>query len=453
MRGADLNGETDLRGFEMLRRQILSGEDILAETTIKTKDGRKMDVEFGHRRVIIDGVAYIHTIARDVTARKKLEAQFLQAQKMEAVGLLAGGVAHDFNNLLTVIKGYAEIMMEGLNPQDAKHGDLEQIIKAGDQAASLTSQLLAFSRKQMLKPEILDLNATIAQMSSMLRRLIGEDIEFVTIPYSDLGFINADPGQIQQIIMNLAVNARDAMQQGGKLTIEAANIDIDEAYVREHPQTKAGSYVMLAISDNGIGMDAGTQARLFEPFYTTKDRGKGTGLGLATVYGIVKQSEGFIWVYSEPQKGTTFKVYFPRVEGQVKEIRVEGRVEHRLRGYETVLLVEDEPSLRALASRILRERGYSVFEASNGNEALDITQKHVGKIHLVVTDVVMPEMGGRALVSQLKVTRPGIKTLFVSGYTDNAIVHHGILDSDVNFLQKPFTVGSLLSKVREVLDS
>ncbi len=400
-----------------------------------------------------DGNMQMVGVLRDISEHKRLQAQFLQSQKMEAVGLLAGGVAHDFNNLLTVIKGYAEVIAEDLDPEDPKRRDLEQIVKAGDQAASLTSQLLAFSRKQILQPEILDLNSTITQMSSMLRRLMGEDIEIVAISQPDLGSINADPGQIQQILMNLAVNARDAMPQGGTLTIETANVDLDAAYVEEHPPTKAGSYVMLAISDSGIGMDAATQARVFEPFFTTKAKGKGTGLGLSTVYGIVKQSGGFIWIYSEPAKGTAFKIYFPRVEGQSPKITAESNAQNSLLGSETVLVVEDEPSVRALTCRILQSKGYAILEASNGKAALDVAQSYSGLIHLVITDVVMPEMGGKALVSQLKIVRPDSKVLFVSGYADNAIVHHGILDSGVAFLQKPFTSDSLLRKVREELGS
>jgi two-component system, cell cycle sensor histidine kinase and response regulator CckA len=403
--------------------------------------------------VTIDGVPYIHTIARDVTARKQLEAQFLQAQKMEAIGILAGGVAHDFNNLLNVINGYCELVLEDTAEDDPKHNDLEQISLAGKRAASLTSQLLAFSRKQILQPEILDLNDAVIGMSSMLRRLIRESIDLVTIARPDLGLINADPGQIQQIVMNLAVNARDAMPHGGKLTIETANVDLDEDYAREHPDVKAGPHVMLAISDNGLGMDDGTKSHLFEPFFTTKGKGEGTGLGLSTVYGIIKQSNGFIWVYSELGKGTTFKMYFPRAEGDLSRLTGEGQLEQRARGTETVLITEDESSVRALAARILRDRGYTVLEASNGKQALDIAKEYAGEIHLALTDVVMPGIGGRELVSQLASVRPGIRALYVSGYTDDAIVHHGILDTGVAFLQKPFTVESLARKVREVIHS
>jgi PAS domain S-box-containing protein len=391
-------------------------------------------------------------VLRDITEYTRLQAQFVQSQKMESVGLLAGGIAHDFNNLLNVINGYCELVLEDIAEDDPRRNDLELINQAGKRATSLTSQLLAFSRKQILQPEILDLNAAIVQMSLMLRRLISEDIELVSLAQPNLGHVNADPAQIQQILMNLAVNARDAMPKGGKLTIETANVDFDEDYVQEHPLTKAGAYVMLAVSDNGIGMDAATQSRLFEPFFTTKVKGKGTGLGLSTVYGIVSQSNGFIWVYSELGKGTTFKIYLPRVEGKI-QATAESKLGLRLDGFETVLVVEDEESLRALTSRVLRGHGYSILEATNGKEALEIAKKHAGTIHLVITDVVMPEMGGKALVSHLKTTRPGIKSLFVSGYTDNAIVHHGILDSGVDFLQKPFTIESLSCKVREVLDS
>jgi len=385
--------------------------------------------------------------------KEKLQAQFLQSQKMEAIGVLAGGIAHDFNNLLNVINGYCELVLEELAPNDPKRDDLEKISQAGQHAASLTSQLLAFGRKQILQPEVFDLNTIIDQMSSMLRRLISESIELVTITQPGLGRINADPGQIQQIIMNLAVNARDAMLEGGSLTIETADVNFDEEYVREHPTVKAGPYVMLAISDNGSGMDADTKSHLFEPFFTTKQKGKGTGLGLSTVYGIVKQSNGVIWVYSEPGKGTTFKVYFPRAEGAVSRIAEKGRLEQGTGGTETLLIAEDESSVRALTARILRERGYTILEASNGKEAQDIAEKYAGEIHLVLTDVVMPEMSGRELVFRLTAARPGIKALFVSGYTDNAIVHQGVLDAGVAFLQKPFTIESLALKVREVIDS
>ena len=390
---------------------------------------------------------------RDITDYRRLQQQFLQSQKMEAVGMLAGGVAHDFNNLLNVINGYCEIILEDLGPQDPLRNDVEQISMAGKRASSLTTQLLAFSRKQILQPEMLDLNDLISGMTPMLRRLIRENIEFAALAAPGLGLVSADPSKIQQIIMNLVVNAGDAMPDGGKLIIETANVELDEDYVRRHQAGKPGDYVMLAISDNGVGMDEATQARVFEPFFTTKGKGKGTGLGLSTVYGIVKQSDGYVWVYSEPGKGTTFKIYLPRMSGQAKDPAPENKKERSLRGSETLLVVEDEPAVRALTSRILREQGYTIIEAANGIEALDIARKHEGEINLLITDVIMPGVSGQDLAEQIRASRPDIKTLFVSGYTDNAIAHQGILDADVAFLQKPFTVQSLCRKVRAVLDS
>jgi two-component system, cell cycle sensor histidine kinase and response regulator CckA len=362
-------------------------------------------------------------------------------------------VAHDFNNLLSVIKGYTELLLDEITQDDPKRQDLEQIEKASQRAESLTSQLLAFSRKQILQPEILDLNAAINDMSAMLRRLIGEDIELISITPQDLGLINADPGQIQQIVMNLSVNARDAMPQGGKLIIETANVDLDNHYIRDHPIMGKGSYIMLAISDNGIGMDAATQARIFEPFFTTKEKGRGTGLGLSTVYGIVKQSNGYIWAYSEPGKGTTFKVYFPRAKVASLQPKDNGKYRIDAESSKTVLLVEDEKSVRALASRILSERGYNILQASDGMEALKIAREHSGNIDLVLTDVVMPGINGKTLVARLKSERPGIKSLFISGYTDSTIADRGILDSNTAFLQKPFTVQSLAQKVHEVINT
>ncbi len=430
------------------------GISLRIEFRYRHKNGTWVDLEAVGTNLLHDLIVQgVVLNSRNNTERKKLEAQLQQASKMEALGALAGGVAHDFNNLLNVINGYCELLLDDLGTEDPMRNDLDQIRKAGQRATSLTSQLLAFGRKQLLQPEILDLNDDIAQMSSMLRRMIREDIDLITIAQPDLNRIKADPGQIQQIVMNLAINARDAMCAGGKLVIETANIDFDEDYIQKHPEVRAGSYVMLAISDNGIGMDAATQSRIFEPFFTTKEKGKGTGLGLATVYGIVKQSNGFIWVYSEPGEGTTFKIYFPRAEDNTARLTLESKSVEGARGVETVLISEDERSVRALAAQILRKRGYNVLEASSGKEALDIAKKYAGEIHLVVTDVVMPGISGTELVSRLKTIRPGIKVLYVSGYTDNAIVHHGILDAGVAFLQKPFSVDGLASKVREVIDS
>jgi CheY-like chemotaxis protein len=338
-----------------------------------------------------------------------------------------------------------------LAPDDPKREDLLQIEKAGQRAASLTSQLLSFSRKQMLQPELLDLNVAINDMNLMLRRLLGENIELIMSAQPNLGSVYADPGQIQQIVMNLAVNARDAMTRGGKLIIETSYVEVDESYIRSWPFMKKGSYIMIAVSDNGIGMDAATQARIFEPFFTTKEKGKGTGLGLSTVYGIVKQSNGFILVDSEMGKGTTFKVYFPCIDGEASKNTNQNDSLDAAQEDETILLVEDEDSVRALAHRILSERGYNVLEAADGVEALKRAQEFGGTIDLVLTDVVMPGISGTTLIARLGTMRPGIKSLYMSGYTDDSIINHGFLDSSVAFLQKPFTVQNLAQKVREVL--
>jgi PAS domain S-box-containing protein len=400
-----------------------------------------------------NGNEQIVGLIRDISDYKRLETQLMQSQKMEAIGVLAGGVAHDFNNLLTVIKGYTELLLRNSHPEDINHKDLKEIDGAAERAGSLTSQLLAFSRKQVIQPVILNLSDVLYETNKMLQRLIGEDIEIACVTRTDLGLVNADRGQIQQIIMNLAVNARDAMPDGGRLTIEIANTDFDEEYVRTHPLAKVGQYVMLAMSDTGIGMDAATQGRIFEPFFTTKAKGKGTGLGLSMVYGIVKQSNGFIWVYSEPGEGTTFKIYLPRVEGEITPITSEMETDQEFRGSETVLVAEDEVAVRTLAGRILRDRGYNVIEAADGIEALCFAQEYAGEIHLILTDVVMPGMSGRELVSKIEAVRPGIKALYISGYTDNAIVRHGILDPGIAFLQKPFTIDGFARKVRAVIDS
>jgi two-component system, cell cycle sensor histidine kinase and response regulator CckA len=462
-RREDMIGKT---GFEILpkemKQRLWDDEDRVLQTGKPSLTEDVVIDPHGQSRTLMtrkslltnkNGEKQIVFSMRDITDYKKLEAQLLQSQKMEAIGSLAGGVAHDFNNLLNVINGYSELVLESLDEESHIRKDIEHIWEAGRRAASLTSQLLAFSRKQILQPVILDLNMVISQMSSILGRLIGEDIDLVTNSPHDIGMIHADPAKIEQVILNLAVNARDALPQGGKLTIETANVDFEEDYIKGHSMAKAGSYVMLAISDNGIGMDAETQARIFEPFFTTKKKGKGTGLGLATVYGIVKQSSGFIWVYSEFGKGTTIKIYFPRVEGEGAKFLIDDDAAQDLQGSETVLLVEDETAVRNLASRILRDRGYDVIEATDGQEALSLAEQHPEEIHLVVTDVIMPGMSGSNLVAQLENSRPGIKALFISGYTDNAIVHHGILDSNIAFLQKPFSPNQLARKVREVLRS
>jgi two-component system, cell cycle sensor histidine kinase and response regulator CckA len=463
MRREDLLGTTGLEGLDREDSQSLwkdeeavfiTGEEHLTEDVVINR--------YGHQHTLMtkksllrdkDGNLQLVLAIRDISEYKRLEAQFLQSQKMEAIGALAGGVAHDFNNLLNVINGYSELILDDLSLETPMRQDIEQIREAGQRAASLTSQLLAFGRKQILQPEIIDLNLIITQMSSILRRLIGEDIEFIITTHHGLGMIHADPAKIEQVILNLVVNARDAMPGGGKLTVETLNIDFDESYIKDHPVANPGPYIMLAISDNGVGMDAETQTRIFEPFFTTKAKGKGSGLGLATVYGIVKQSNGFIWVYSEPEKGSTFKVYFPRIEKDRPETSIPQVQDSEYTGSETILVVEDEMAVRTLAIRILKERGYHVLEAPGGSEALRISKEYEGVIHMIVTDVIMPGMSGKAATAQIKIERPDIKVLYISGYTDNAIVHHGILDSNLAFLQKPFSVEGLARKVREVLDT
>lgn len=394
----------------------------------------------------------IEGIARDITERKHLEEQLRQSQKMEAVGQLAGGVAHDFNNLLTAIIGYSDILLNGLSESDPLREDISEIKRAGERAATLTSQLLAFSRKQVLQPKVLDLNEAVADMEKMLGRLIGEDIDLVTRPDPALGRVKADPGAIEQIILNLAVNARDAMPEGGKLIIETANVELDESYARLHVTVQPGPYVMLAVSDNGMGMSPETQAHIFEPFFTTKGEGKGTGLGLSTIYGIVKQSGGNVWVYSELGRGSAFKIYLPLVEEALTPVEASTSEDASRQGSETILLVEDDEGIRKLVSGILLEQGYTVLVTRNGLEALKISEQHDDPIHLMLTDVVMPQMTVRELTERLAQMRPETRVLYVSGYTDDAIVHHGVLGEGMNFMQKPFTVDALLRKVREVLD-
>lgn len=384
--------------------------------------------------------------------RTLLEAQLRQAQKMEAIGLLAGGIAHDFNNLLTVINGYSDLVLDGLVSDDRLRRDIDQIKKAGKRAAALTSRLLAFSRKQMLQPKVVELNLLVRNIEPMLRRLLSEDIQLTTTLAADLGMIKVDSGQIDQVLMNLVVNARDAMPRGGRLTIETANIELSEEAARKHLSADAGSYVTLAVRDTGIGMTPEVQARIFEPFFTTKQPGKGTGLGLPTVFGIVKQSGGHISVSSEPGRGTTFTLYFPRVMDAVEHNERHHTQAESLDGSETVLVVEDDDLVRALTREILKAHGYHVLEANNGRDAVLLCEQHEGPIHLVITDVVMPAMSGREVADRLTTRRPEMKVLYVSGYTDDAIVHHGVIDSGLAFLNKPFTPDALLLKVRTVLD-
>jgi two-component system, cell cycle sensor histidine kinase and response regulator CckA len=424
------------------------------EVRWKRKDGKPITVRLSGRGLLnqTGEVEAFEMIAEDITERRALEEQFRQAQKMEAVGRLAGGVAHDFNNLLTVIKGYSELMMDQIQPGDPLRPEIEEVKKAADRAAGLTRQLLAFSRKQVLAPKVLDMNAVVTNLEQLLRRLIGEDVEMISNLDPALGRAKADPGQVEQVIMNLVVNARDAMPGGGKLTIATANVILDENSL--HPHTvPSGPYIMLSVTDTGIGMDAETRLRIFEPFFTTKEQGKGTGLGLSTVYGIVKQSGGYVWVYSEPGMGSTFKVYLPRVHDAAETAPAAPPPVALRTGTETILLVEDEDGVRALARQILQKRGYTVLEARHGGEALLICERHPQPVHLLLTDVVLSQMSGRELAQRLLPLRPEMKVLYMSGYSEEAIVQHGVLDPGTSFLQKPFSTESLIGKVREVLDA
>jgi PAS domain S-box-containing protein len=390
-------------------------------------------------------------LLQDITERRRIDEQLRQSQKMEAVGRLAGGIAHDFNNLLTVINGYGELVLHQLPADDPSHEPVRQMVAAGGRAAKLTSQLLAFSRKAILAPRILDLHHVVADMEGMLRRLIGEDIELTTSTAPGAGVVRADPGHVEQIILNLVINARDAMPQGGKLTIEVNSVELDQTYARTQPDALPGHYVRLAVTDTGIGMDKATQARIFEPFFSRKGD-KGTGLGLATVYGAVRQNGGHITVYSEPGRGASFKVYLPRLH---EEARQDSGALRRLalpRGTETILLAEDEHAVRDLAGRILSQCGYNVLAAADGGEAMQLAQRYTGHIDLLLTDVVMPKLGGRELADQLGKLHPHLRVVFLSGYTDDAVIRHGILERDVPFVQKPFTPLALAQRVREALD-
>jgi PAS domain S-box-containing protein len=391
-------------------------------------------------------------VALDITDRKHLTDQLRQSQKMQAVGELAGGVAHDFNNLLMVVKGHAELLLDRLPKASPLRSSIDQMQKAADRAASLTRQLLAFSRKQVLQPRVLDLNEVVSGMIKMVSRVIGEHIELSFLPCLELGSVMADPSQMEQVLLNLVVNARDAMPEGGKLTIETSNMELDPSLAVRHPGMEPGSYVMLTVSDTGCGMDARTQSRIFEPFFTTKGQGKGTGLGLATVYGVVKQTGGFIWVYSEVDQGTTFKIYLPLVAAEAEKAAIEKASSGPPPGNETILFVEDEESVRELVRDYLRANGYRVLEAVDGVQALETAAAHKGTIHLLITDVVMPRLSGRELATRLSSERPGLRVLYISGYTDDSIFRHGVLEGGVAFLQKPFNLKAIAEKIREVLD-
>jgi PAS domain S-box-containing protein len=447
------SGEQDDDFYRQMWKTLLGGAAWTGQFVNRRQDGTLFEEEatISPVRDATGQVVNYVAVKRDITNEKRLEQQLFQSQKMEAIGRLAGGVAHDFNNLLGVITGYGELVLGRLPDDDPLEKKIKQILIAAERAAGLTRQLLAFSRQQVLQPRILDLNAVVSQMEQMLQRLIGEDVDLSTRLEPHLGSVKADPGQMEQVLMNLAVNARDAMPEGGQITVETQNVSIDADSVGTHSSTPMGRYVMLAVTDTGSGMAATTQARIFEPFFTTKEVGKGTGLGLSTVYGIVKQSDGYIWVYSEIGVGTTFKIYLPRTDEEAQAAPPE-TARSEPGGAETVLLVEDEPSLRDLLSEVLGDNGYSVLVARSGAEAVEIAAKHAGAIQIMVTDVIMPGMTGPKIAELVAPTRPEMKVLFMSGYSDESVTRHGLVGPGRAFLSKPFGPDVLLRRVRESLD-
>jgi len=440
-------------GMQRMADEVLAdGKARAGEFHFVTTFGREIWVTCRFSRFDQSGHPHLLLILTDITERKSLEDQFRQAQKMESIGRLAGGVAHDFNNLLTIISGYSELMLSEVPPEHPLHDYLMEIKKAGDRATLLTRKLLAYSRRQILAPDVLDLNALVQDAESVLKRVLGEDVEFVTAPGADLGPVRADAAQLEQTLMNLAINARDAMPRGGRFMIETANVQLDEAYAQTHSEVQPGPYVRLTVSDTGCGMDEVTLAHIFEPFFTTKEPGKGTGLGLAMVFGFVKQSGGHVCASSQPGRGSTFNLYFPRVETPAPAAASPADGHAVTGGGETILLVEDEEDLRKLALELLAQQGYTVLEAPDGPAALRLAETYPGAIDLLVSDVVMPGMDGRQLAGRLTALRPAIKTLFMSGYTDDTILRHDIQTSETSFLQKPFSVEALPRKVRQVLE-
>jgi two-component system, cell cycle sensor histidine kinase and response regulator CckA len=441
--------------FPVLYRSMESRQPAATEIEFMFPDGTP--AWFDLRIVPVpEGICIISldtTLQRQAGARLRgTEDQLRQSQKMEAVGLLAGGVAHDFNNLLSVILCYGELAVARLEPDEPLCVDIQEMIQAASRAADLTRQLLMFSRQQVLEPKVLDLNEVLTGMEKMLRRILGADVELLALPTATLARVRVDPSSLEQVIMNLAVNARDAMPTGGKLTMETANVLLDEEYAKLHLGVTPGPHVMLAVSDTGSGIDKATQSRVFEPFFTTKEKGKGTGLGLSTVFGIVKQSGGSIWLYSELGRGTTFKVFFPSVD-RPRDSLLPAEASRILQGSETILLIEDDDQVRVVTGSILRKNGYEVIEAESAAEAFARSAGHTGPIHLLLTDVIMPQLSGPELARRLAPTRPDMKVLFMSGYTDDSIVRHGVLSATMWFLAKPITVAALTAKVREVLDA